>query len=66
MLLPERANLQARKLAEEAAAIDPGYQNAYCLIGITHSYGRVSRHIQIHLKSHLKRLSTIFKRCSGR
>jgi adenylate cyclase len=30
-------NRQARKLAEEAAAIDPGYQNAYCLIGITHS-----------------------------
>jgi adenylate cyclase len=31
------SNLQARKLAEEAIAIDPGYQNAYCLIGITHS-----------------------------
>jgi adenylate cyclase len=30
-------NRQARKLAEEAIAIDPGYQNAYCLLGITHS-----------------------------
>jgi adenylate cyclase len=30
-------NLQARNLAEEAIAIDPGYGNANCLIGITHS-----------------------------
>ena len=30
------SNLQARKLAEEAIAIDPGFPDAYCILGTTH------------------------------
>jgi adenylate cyclase len=32
----KEGNLQARKLAEEAIALDPEYASAYCLLGQTH------------------------------